>query len=153
MDGHALLREIKLYLETVAGGSLDHIEGYTMPLHRLKIIKSALLYERIAIVIISFAYATGKIKECLKFLVNLVSYCTNNTLLILKILESCELEREGSKNPIIAKSDRLIMKRNYDTVRNGNDIILDAIFKICKTEEAFYDSFKDIVKSVGKNSL
>lgn len=25
IDGHALLKEIKLYLETVAAGSLDHI--------------------------------------------------------------------------------------------------------------------------------
>jgi hypothetical protein len=33
-----------------------------MPLHRLKIIKNALLYERISIVIIAFAYAIGKIK-------------------------------------------------------------------------------------------
>jgi hypothetical protein len=33
-----------------------------MPLHRLKIIKNALLYERISVVIIAFAYAIGKIK-------------------------------------------------------------------------------------------
>lgn len=124
-----------------------------MPLHRLKIIKNALLYERIAVVIISFALAVGKIKECLKYLVNLICYCTSNTLLILKILENSELEKDVAKNPIIAKSDRLILKRNFDTVRNSNDIILDSIFKISKTEEAFYDSFKDIVKSAGKNSL
>lgn len=57
-----------------------------MPLHRLKIIKNALLYERISIVIIAFAYAVGKVKDCLKYLINLVGYATNNTLLILKIL-------------------------------------------------------------------
>ena len=57
-----------------------------MPLHNLKIIKNALLYERIAVVIISFAYAIGKVKECLKYLINLISYASNNTLLILKIL-------------------------------------------------------------------
>ncbi len=58
-----------------------------MPLNRLKIIKNALLYERISIVIIAFAFAIGKIKESLKYLINLVGYATNNTLLILKIIE------------------------------------------------------------------
>ena len=70
----------------MAGGSLDHIEGYDMPLHRLKIIKNALLYERIAIVIISFAYAVTKIKDSIKYIINLITFATQNTLLILKIL-------------------------------------------------------------------
>lgn len=87
LDSHFLLKHIKTYLEIIAGGSLDHIESYSMPLHKLKIIKNALLYERIAVVTISFAYAVGKIKECLKYLINLISYASNNTLLILKILE------------------------------------------------------------------
>ena len=72
----------------MARGRLDHIEGYDMPLHRLKILKNALLYERIAVVIVSFAFAIGKIKESLKYLINLVTYATNNNLLILKILET-----------------------------------------------------------------
>lgn len=57
-----------------------------MPLHRLKIVKNALLFERIAIVIMCFAYSVGKLKDSLKFIINLVSYALNNTLLILKIL-------------------------------------------------------------------
>ena len=57
-----------------------------MPLHRLKIVKNALLYERIAVVVVSFAFAVGRVKDCLKYLINLVTYATNNTLLILKIL-------------------------------------------------------------------
>jgi hypothetical protein len=62
-----------------------------MPLHRLKIIKNAILYERISVVIIAFAYAVGKVKDCLKYLINLVGYATSNTLLILKILEGSEI--------------------------------------------------------------
>jgi len=88
LDIHSLLRHIKHYLEIVATGGLDHVEGYDMAPHRLKIIKNALLYERVAVVMVSFAYAVGKIKECLKYLINLVSYTSSNTLLILKILES-----------------------------------------------------------------
>jgi hypothetical protein len=153
LDSRSLLRDIKHYLEIVARGRLDHLEGYDMPLHRLKIIKNALLYERIGIVIISFAYAVTKIKESLKFLINLINYAISNTLLILKILEDSEVTHDVSKNPTLAKSDRLILKRNYDSVRNSNDIILDAIFKISKQEEAFSESFKDIVKSIGKSSL
>ena len=103
-----------------------------MPLHRLKIVKNALLFERISIVIVSFAYCVGKIKESLKFIINLVSYAINNTLLILRILENSDLTKEAAKNPIMAKSDRLVIKKNYDTVRNNNDIILDSIFKISK---------------------
>ena len=45
------------------------------------------------------------------------------------------------------------MKRNFDTVRNNNDIILDSIFKISKQEEAFFEPFKEILKSIGKNSI
>lgn len=123
-----------------------------MPLNRLKIIKNALLYERISIVIIAFAYAVGKVKESLKYLINLIVYATNNTLLILKILEGGDNSAD-SKNPVIAKSDRLVVKRNFDTVRNNNDIILDSIFKISKQEEAFFDPFKEILKSIGKNSI
>jgi len=38
------------------------VDGYDMPLHRLKIIKNALLYERIAIVIISLSFAVKKMR-------------------------------------------------------------------------------------------
>jgi hypothetical protein len=38
------------------------MDGYDMPLHRLKIIKNALLYERIAVVIIGLAYAVKKMR-------------------------------------------------------------------------------------------
>jgi hypothetical protein len=38
----------------------------------------------------------------------------------------------------MAKSERLVLKRNFDTVRNNSDIILDSIFKISKNDEAFY---------------
>lgn len=94
VDSHNLIKEIKKYLEIVAGGGLDHVEGYDMPLHRLKIVKNALLFERIAIVTLSFALAVGKVKETLKYMINLISYTTNNTLLILKILESSEISKQ-----------------------------------------------------------
>ena len=53
----------------------------------------------------------------------------------------------------MAKSDRLILKRNFDTVRNNNDVILDSIFKISKNEEVFNESFKEILKGIGKSSI
>lgn len=53
----------------------------------------------------------------------------------------------------MAKSDRLVLKRNFDTIRNNNDIVLDSIFKISKLEDAFYEPFKEILKSIGKNSI
>jgi hypothetical protein len=123
-----------------------------MPLNRLKIIKNALLFERISVVITAFAFAIGKVKDSLKYLINLIGYATNNTLLILKTLESSQMTNE-SKNPVLAKSDRLVIKRSFDAIRNNNDIILDSIFKISKHEEAFYDPFKEILKSIGKNSI
>lgn len=85
-------------------------------------------------------------------MINLVGYATNNTLLVLKILEACEITTQA-KNPVLAKSDRLVLKYNYDSIRNNNDIILDSIFKISKYEEAFYEPFKEILKSIGKNSI
>lgn len=45
------------------------------------------------------------------------------------------------------------MKRNFDTIRNNNDIVLDSIFKISKQEEAFYEPFKEILKAIGKSSI
>ena len=124
-----------------------------MPLHRLKIIKNALIYERIGVVIIALSHATGKLREGLKYLINLIGYSTNNTLLILRILESSRVTDDGEKNPVMAKSERLVLKRNFDTVRNNSDIILDAINKISKSEAAFYEPFKEILKSIGKNSI
>ena len=62
IDMHSIIKGIKNYLEIIAGGNIDNFQGYDIPLNRLKIIKNALLYERIAMVILSFAFAIGKIK-------------------------------------------------------------------------------------------
>lgn len=51
------------------------------------------------------------------------------------------------------KSDRLVMKRNLDTLRNNNDVILDSIHKLSKSDEVFSENLKQIVKVINKASL
>jgi hypothetical protein len=89
------------------------------------------------VVIISFVYSVGKLKEGLKYLMNCVTYATTNNLLVLKVLESGEIKREIPKNPILARSDRLVLKKNYDTIRNSNDVLLDCILKLSRFDEGF----------------
>lgn len=59
----------------------------------------------------------------------------------------------GDTNQVIQKSDRLAMKRNLDTLRNNNNVLLDTIQKLSKSEETFYENLSHIVKVISKCSL
>lgn len=56
-------------------------------------------------------------------------------------------------NPVIQKSDRLVMKRNLDTLRNNNNVLLDTIQKLSKSEETFCENLSQIIKTISKCSL
>jgi hypothetical protein len=45
-----------------------------------------------------------------------------------------------SVNAILQKSDRLAMNRNLDTLKNNNNVINDAIHKLAKSNETFYEN-------------
>lgn len=62
IDAQSLIRGVKAYLQLVAQGTLDNIDNFDLQLHKKKIIKTALLYERIAIIVIAFAYANQTLK-------------------------------------------------------------------------------------------
>jgi hypothetical protein len=53
-----LLKNLKSYLSLIASGKVDKFEYIRIPLHKKKILKNSLLYERIAIIIISFSYVS-----------------------------------------------------------------------------------------------
>ena len=72
IDAQSLIRNVKNYLEVIANGNLDNIDEFELQPHKKKIIKTALLYERVAIIVISFAYANRSLKESHKYLVNLL---------------------------------------------------------------------------------
>ena len=63
------------------------------------------------------------------------------------------IEENSRLNSVQQKSDRLAMKRNLDTLRNNNDVLLDAIHKLSKSDEVFYENLKQIVKVINKASL
>ena len=98
------------------------------------------------IIILAFAYTSHTIKESHKYLLNIVGYSLNNSLILAKVLEETQIS-DGIKksaityknsNPVLQKSDRLAMKRNLDTLRNNNDVLMDSFQKLTKTEEVFY---------------
>jgi hypothetical protein len=53
-----LLKSIKSYLEIIATGRIDNFDFVRLPLHKKKNLRMALLYERLSVVVVSFAYAT-----------------------------------------------------------------------------------------------
>ena len=169
-----ILRGIKKYLEIIAAGSLDNIDEFNLALHKKKIIKNALFFERVSIIILAFSYVSHTIKESHKFLLNIIAYSINNSLILIKVLEKTQItessdnvkkstvilhkrkgtiEENSNLNSVQQKSDRLAMKRNLDTLRNNNDVLLDAIHKLSKSDEVFYDNLKQIVKVINKASL
>ena len=124
-------------------GHLDNIDDFNLPLHKKKIIKNSIFYERVAIIIIAFAYATRTIKDSHKYLINVLSYALNNSLILIKVLEESQIPSKSrthyeGKNRTIMKSDKLSMKRNLDSLRNNNDVLIDSIQKLSKYEEVFY---------------
>ena len=68
-------------------GNLDNIDEFNLPLHKKKIIKNSIFYERVAVIVIAFAYATKTIKDSHKYLINILSYSLNNSLILVKVLE------------------------------------------------------------------
>lgn len=51
------------------------------------------------------------------------------------------------------KSDKLSMKRNLDSLRNNNDVLIDSIYKLSKYEDVFYENLKQTIKLINKTSL
>lgn len=45
------------------------------------------------------------------------------------------------------------MKRNLDSLRNNNNVLMDVIQKLSKGEELFYENLNQIVKLINKSSL
>ena len=81
-----ILRGIKKYLEIIAAGSLDNIDEFNLALHKKKIIKNALFFERVSIIILDFSYVSHTIKDSHKFLLNIIAYSINNSLILIKVL-------------------------------------------------------------------
>lgn len=119
---------------------------------------------------LAFSYVSNTVRESHKFLLNIVAYSLNNSLILLKVLEESQIGDNTKKshvilhkkqqtlessniNSVMQKSDRLLMKRNLDTLRNNNDVLLDSIHKLSKCDEVFYDNLKQIVKLINKSSL
>lgn len=101
---------------------------------------------------IALAYSLGQLHSAQRYLSNILSYTSNNHLLLIQVLEHSQ-KKEPQKNIVLAKSQRLLMSKNFDGLRNNNDVLLDCILKLSKLDEAFHDNFKQIVKTVGKESL
>lgn len=51
------------------------------------------------------------------------------------------------------KSDRLVIKKNLDTLRNNNNVLTDAVTKLSKHDENFSVEFASIFKNISKSSL
>lgn len=45
------------------------------------------------------------------------------------------------------------MKRNLDSLRNNNDVLIDSITKLSKYEDVFYENLKQTIKLINKSSL
>ena len=54
---------------------------------------------------------------------------------------------------VIKKSDRLVLKRNFDTIRNNSDVLIDTIYKLSKYDDVFYENLKQMIKAMHKSSL
>lgn len=73
-----------------------------------------------------------------------MGYGINNCLILVKVLEETqivankaqkyEVNKSSHINQVLQKSDRLVMKRNLDTLRNNNNVLFDAIQKLSKGE-------------------
>lgn len=87
----------------------------------------------------------------------MVTYSINNCLVLIKVLEETQINKDTNKKQLedsaFAKSDRLAMKRNLDTLRNNNNVLMDVIQKLSKGEELFYENLNHIVKLISKSSL
>lgn len=102
-------------------------------------------------IVLAFCYATHGVKDLLKYVLNMVGYGINNCLILIKVLEETQVGGSSGKktgnnnnnsnsnsnsgvhdNSAFIKSDRLVMKRNLDTLRNNNNVLLDVIQKLSK---------------------
>jgi hypothetical protein len=84
----------------------------------------------------------------------MVSYGINNSLMMIKVIEESLVGRKQlAKNPTLRKSEKVSMKRNIDSIRNHNDVLLDSALKLAKLDEIFHDNLKPILKLINKSSL
>ena len=65
-----------------------------------------------------------------------MSYALSSALLLVKVLEGSKIT--PNSNEVIKKSDRLVMKKSIDTIRNNNDVLIDSIYKLSKYDNLFY---------------
>lgn len=67
----------------------------------------------------------------------MVTYSINNCLVLIKVLEETQiagkdLNKKIHEDSAFVKSDRLAMKRNLDSLRNNNNVLMDVIQKLSK---------------------
>ena len=92
--------------------------------------------------------------------------CVDNSLILVKVLEDTQIGQTLKKstllssrhhspnhNSILQKSDRFVMKRNLETLRHNNVIILDSLQKFSTADEVFYENLTHIVKVISRASL
>lgn len=91
INAQELLKFIKIYLEAIANGNMDNIDVFDIPLQKKKIIKNSLLFERVSVIMIAFAYVTHTIKDSLKFLINIMGYSLMSCSILFKVLQETQI--------------------------------------------------------------
>lgn len=115
---------------------MDQIDEFDIPLQKRKILKNSLLFERISVIMVAFAYVTHTIKDSLKYLINIIGFSLMSCSIIFKVLQETQIgDTEQQRNEIILKFDRLTMKRNLESLRNNNNVLLDSFQKLSKSHE------------------
>jgi CTD small phosphatase-like protein 2 len=141
----------------MATGGIDSFDFVRLPLHKKKIIKMSLLYERLSVIIVSFAYATDKLAECHRYLANLIRFSLSNYLICLKVISAGCVKQSSplyqQHQDIWLLSAKEYQTKGLETLRDNNEILADTINKLAREDEIFFDSLKKFIKNSGKFTL
>lgn len=138
MRNSDLLKSIKSYLEIIATGRIDNFDFVRLPLHKKKNLKLALLYERLSVVVVSFAYATDKIADCHRYLGNLVRFSMSNYLICLKVLSAGVLRSDSplhkQHQEVWAQATKEFQTKGLDMLKDNNEILNETINKLARED-------------------
>lgn len=123
----------------------------------MKNVKLSLLYERVSVIIVAYAYANNKIQECSRFLANLIKFSISSYLINLRVLSAGHV-KQGSNllkefQDVWNQCSKEYQSKGLETLKDNNEIILDTIFKLSKEDEIFFDNLKKFIKNSNKFTL